>query len=46
MVKALNAAGKRVEYWEIRKAGHSPATPEAEHDLLARVIGFLEKALA
>jgi len=46
MAKALNAAGKRVEYWEIKKAGHSPATPEAEHDLLARVIGFLEKALA
>lgn len=46
MAKALSDAGKSVEYWEIKKAGHSPATPAAERELLARCIGFLEKALA
>lgn len=45
MAKALTDAGKKVEYWEIKKAGHSPASPSAERDLLARCIGFLEKAL-
>jgi dipeptidyl aminopeptidase/acylaminoacyl peptidase len=46
MAKALTDAGKSVEYWEIKKAGHSPASPAAERELLARCIGFLEKALA
>ena len=46
MAKALTDAGKRVEYWEIKKAGHSPGSPAAERELLARCIGFLEMALA
>jgi dipeptidyl aminopeptidase/acylaminoacyl peptidase len=46
MAKALTDAGKRVEYWEIKKAGHSPGSPAADRELLARCIGFLEKALA
>jgi hypothetical protein len=35
-----------VEYWEIKKAGHSPDTPSADKVLLAQCITFLEKALA
>ncbi len=46
MAKALTEAGKTVEYWEIKKAGHSPASPAADRELLGRCIGFLEKALA
>jgi dipeptidyl aminopeptidase/acylaminoacyl peptidase len=46
MNKALVEAGKSVEYWEIKKAGHSPDTPSADKVLLAQCITFLEKALA
>jgi dipeptidyl aminopeptidase/acylaminoacyl peptidase len=46
MAKALTDAGKKVEYWEIKKAGHSPGSPAADRELLTRCIGFLEKALA
>jgi dipeptidyl aminopeptidase/acylaminoacyl peptidase len=46
MAKVLADAGKPVEYWEIKKAGHSPASPAAERELIGRCIGFIEKALA
>ena len=46
MAKALTDAGKSVEYWEIKRAGHSPGSPAANRELIGRCIGFLEKALA
>jgi len=46
MVKALQAAGKKVEYWEIPKEGHSASTPKLERDRMERVIAFLKPYLA
>ena len=46
MVKAMTAAGKKVEYWEIPKEGHSPSTRKAERERLERVIAFLKPYLA
>ncbi len=46
MVKALQAAGKTVEYWEIPKEGHSASTRRNERDRMERVIAFLKPHLA
>jgi dipeptidyl aminopeptidase/acylaminoacyl peptidase len=46
MAKALTAAGKSVDYWEIKRAGHSAATRVADRERMERAIGFIEKALA
>ncbi|MFL5296453.1 MAG: alpha/beta hydrolase family protein [Phenylobacterium sp.] len=46
MAKALTAAGKKVEYWEIPKEGHSASTRKAERDRMERVIAFLKPHLA
>ncbi len=46
MVKALRAAGKAVEYLELKRAGHSPGTPKADGETLAKVVAFLKPLLA
>jgi dipeptidyl aminopeptidase/acylaminoacyl peptidase len=46
MVKAMQAAGKKVEYWEIPKEGHSPSTRKASRERMERVIAFLKPYLA
>jgi dipeptidyl aminopeptidase/acylaminoacyl peptidase len=45
MFKALTAAGKKVEYWEIPKQYHSPSTPREERERLERVVAFLKPYL-
>jgi dipeptidyl aminopeptidase/acylaminoacyl peptidase len=46
MVKAMTAAGKKVEYWEIPKEGHRASTRKADRDRLERAIAFLKPYLA
>jgi len=46
MLKALTAAGKKVDYWEIPKEYHSPSTRKADQARLDRAIAFLKPYLA
>ena len=46
MAKALTAAGKKVELWEIPKEGHSPSTRRKDRERLDRVVAFLKPLLA
>jgi dipeptidyl aminopeptidase/acylaminoacyl peptidase len=46
MVKAMTAAGKKVDYWEIPKEGHSASKRRKEKDRMDRVVAFLKPYLA
>ncbi|HEX4712679.1 alpha/beta hydrolase family protein [Phenylobacterium sp.] len=46
MVKALTAAGRKVDYWEIPKEGHGAGSRNADRARLDRAVAFLKPLLA